>query len=56
MVEFKRILFPIEFTPQCEIAGRYVVSYAKHFDAEVMLFHVEMVPFERTHGNRRRIT
>ena len=22
------------------------MSYAKHFDAEVMLFHVEMVPFE----------
>lgn len=46
MVDFKRIVFPVEFTPQCQIAGRYVASYAHHFDAEVHLLHVEMLPFE----------
>ena len=46
MVNFKRILFPVEFTPQCKIAARHVASYARHFDAEVSLLHVEMLPFE----------
>ena len=46
MVNFKRILFPVEFTPQCQIAARHVAAYARHFDAEVSLLHVEMLPFE----------
>jgi nucleotide-binding universal stress UspA family protein len=46
MVRFKRILFPVEFTPQCQIAAQYVASYARQFDADVILLHVEMLPFE----------
>jgi len=46
MVNFKRILFPVEFTPQCKIAAQYVASYARHFEAEVSLLHVEILPFE----------
>ena len=41
MVNFKRILFPVEFTPQCQIAARHIAAYARHFDAEVILLHVE---------------
>lgn len=46
MVDFKRILFPVEFTPQCHIAARHVAHYARLFDAEVNLLHVEALPFE----------
>src|SRR3954454_16160194 len=46
MVNFKRILFPVEFTPQCQIAARDFAAYARHFDADVSLLHVEMLPFE----------
>ena len=46
MVSFKRILFPVEFSPQCQIAARHVASYARHFKAEVMLLHVEELPAE----------
>ncbi len=46
MVNFKRILFPVDFTPQCTIAARHVAAYARHFDAEVSLLHVEMPWFE----------
>lgn len=46
MVNFKRILFPVDFTPQCRIAARHVAAYARHFDAQVNLLHVEMLAFE----------
>lgn len=46
MVGFKRILFPVEFSPQCRMASRYVASYARHFNAEITLLHVEILPFE----------
>jgi len=46
MADFKRILFPVEFSPHCQIAARSVASYARHFDAEVTLLHVEVLPFE----------
>ena len=46
MVNFKRILFPVEFTPQCQIAARHIASYARLFDAEIILLHVEELPFE----------
>jgi nucleotide-binding universal stress UspA family protein len=44
MARFKRILFPVEFSPQCVIAGTYVAAYARHFDAQVDLIHVEIPP------------
>ena len=46
MATFKRILFPVEFTPQCQIAARHVATYARHFAAEVILLHVEVLPLE----------
>ena len=46
MASFKRILFPVDFSAQCTTAGPYVASYARHFDAEVVLLHVEVLPIE----------
>lgn len=46
MIKFKRILFPIEFTPECQIAARHVAHYARHFDSEVILLHVEVFPID----------
>jgi nucleotide-binding universal stress UspA family protein len=46
MIGFQRILFPVEFTPQCQMAARYVASFARQFGAEVILLHVETLPVE----------
>ena len=46
MASFKRILFPVDFSAQCHSAARSVASYARHFDAEVALLHVEVLPPE----------
>ena len=46
MVSFKRILFPVEFSAQCQIAAKHVASYARRFDAEVVLLHCEVLPIE----------
>jgi nucleotide-binding universal stress UspA family protein len=46
MVNFKRILFPVEFTPQCQIAASYVAAYASQFNSEIHLLHVEPLPIE----------
>jgi nucleotide-binding universal stress UspA family protein len=46
MIGFERILFPVAFTPQCRIAAPYVASYARQFNAEVVLLHVETLPVE----------
>ena len=46
MVDFKRILFPVEFSSQCQMAARYVAYHARYFGAEVMLLHVGALPIE----------
>lgn len=46
MASFKRILFPVDFSAQCQIASRYVADYGRRFDAEVALLHVEVLPAE----------
>ncbi|MGH9631754.1 MAG: universal stress protein [Bryobacteraceae bacterium] len=46
MVNFKRILFPVEFSPHSQMAARHVASYARRFDAEVILLHVEVLAVE----------
>ena len=46
MVGFKRILFPVEFSPHCQMAAPHVAAYARLFDAEVVLFHVEETGIE----------
>lgn len=46
VVSFTRILFPVDFSAQCQIAARHVASYARHFNAEVALLHVEALPVE----------
>lgn len=46
MVGFKRILFPVEFSAQSQIAAQHVAAYARAFDAEVVLLHVEALPVE----------
>ena len=38
--QIKRILFPVDFSPACLGAARYVEALAGRFEAEVMLLHV----------------
>ena len=45
----KKILFPIEFTDRCRIAGGYVVDLATAHDAQVILLHV-IPPIDREVG------
>ena len=46
MVGFKRILFPIEFSPRCQMTAPHVAAYARLFDAEVVLLHSELTRVE----------
>jgi nucleotide-binding universal stress UspA family protein len=46
MVEAKRILFPVEFSPSCRKAAPYVASFARYFGAEVIVLHAEVLPVE----------
>jgi nucleotide-binding universal stress UspA family protein len=46
MVGFTRILFPVDFSEQCQTAARYVTAYARYFDARIALLHVEALPSE----------
>jgi nucleotide-binding universal stress UspA family protein len=46
MVSFRRILFPVAFSPQCEMAAPYVASFARLFNAEVVLLHSDELPAE----------
>jgi nucleotide-binding universal stress UspA family protein len=39
MPQIKKILFPVDFSPSCLGAARYVQAFAGQFEAEVMLFH-----------------
>src|SRR5205823_13019579 len=36
---YKRILFPVDFSRQCEQFGGYVAAVARRFGAEVTLLH-----------------
>jgi nucleotide-binding universal stress UspA family protein len=38
--QIKRVLFPVDFSPACFGAARYVEALAGRFEAEVMLLHV----------------
>src|SRR3569833_4624592 len=38
--QIKRILFPVDFSPACLGAARYVEALAGRVEAEVMLLHV----------------
>ncbi|HVW07432.1 MAG TPA: universal stress protein [Bryobacteraceae bacterium] len=40
MTQIKRVLFPIDFSPACSGAARYVEALAGRFEAEIMLLHV----------------
>jgi nucleotide-binding universal stress UspA family protein len=46
MADFKRILFPVDFSRQCELAAPYVAAFARYFDAEVHLLHSEVLPMD----------
>lgn len=46
MNDFKTILFPVDFSPECRIAAGYVSSFARLFDAELILVHAELYPVE----------
>jgi len=44
MRNFKRILFPVAFSPECEKAATDVAYWARRFDAEVIILHVDHTP------------
>jgi nucleotide-binding universal stress UspA family protein len=46
MNDYKRILFPVDFSPECRIAAGYVASYVRLFGAELILLHAELYPLE----------
>jgi nucleotide-binding universal stress UspA family protein len=46
MADFKRILFPVDFSRQSALAAPYVAAFARHFNAEVHLLHSEVMPPE----------
>jgi nucleotide-binding universal stress UspA family protein len=46
MADFKRILFPIDFSEQSQLAAPYVKAFAQQFGAEVLLLHTEALPVE----------
>ena len=46
MVSFKTILFPVDFSKQCEKAALSVAAFARYFDAEVVTLHTEVLPAE----------
>ncbi len=39
MPQIKKILFPVDFSPSCLGAARYMEAFAGQFEAEIMLFH-----------------
>ena len=46
MADFKRILFPVDFSRQCALTAPYVTAFARHFNAEIDLLHSEVLPME----------
>jgi nucleotide-binding universal stress UspA family protein len=40
VLEFKKVLFPIDFSERCHGAAHYVEALATHFGSEVILLHV----------------
>lgn len=44
MLPFKRILFPVDFSPQSTGAARFVQAFAGRFDSEIVLLHVIELP------------
>lgn len=46
MADFKRILFPVDFSEQSSLAAPHVAAFAKYFDAEILLLHTETVVAE----------
>ncbi len=46
MADFKRILFPVDFSEQSQLAAPYVKAFAQQFGAEVLLLHTEALPVE----------
>lgn len=59
MPQIKKILFPVDFSPSCEGAARYVEAFAGHFEAEIRLVHAvtmgervlaaELLPIRKAH-------
>ncbi len=44
MLPFKKILFPVDFSPQSIGAARYVEAFVGRFDADLVLLHVVELP------------
>ena len=44
MLNFRRILFPVDLSPQCQEAAPFVKAAATRFGAEVTLLHVMEIP------------
>lgn len=44
MINFKRILFPVDFSVQCKTIVPFVRAMAKCFDSEIVVLHVVDIP------------
>ncbi len=44
MIDFKRILFPVDFSAQSRAVAPSVIAMARHFDSEVTVLHVGSDP------------
>jgi nucleotide-binding universal stress UspA family protein len=47
MPNFKRILFPVDFSERCRGAAHYAMALAGRFGSELVLFHVVETPIAR---------
>lgn len=45
-MNFRNILFPVVFSRQCQLASPHVALWARSFDAEITLLHIESLPDE----------
>ena len=46
MIEFRRILFPVDFSERSRGAAVYANALAERFDSEIILLHVREIPME----------
>ena len=45
MPQIKKVLFPVDFSPQCRSAAPFVTSWVGHFKAQLTLLHaIAMLP------------
>jgi len=52
MLNFQRILFPIDFSEQCNLAVPHVAALAQSFNAQIVLFHSRPIQVDEYYWER----